>query len=365
MESIAVTNRDNYWWGRFIGGVKALVNDLFEIRDLTLSLFSYQDRINKNENRGFMRAELLKQYEKELIYEVSLSADGVGKTTAGALAEYFDSFDDFIKADERGLSKVVNSKGKSILSDDKAKGIVSVKREIPPGLKVTEAWIYFLAKQFIRNQVASLQKMQFDDIDINPLLAKVLVLQTPADIIRFNIYQSVTRSVVTSWGSMVEKMLKFSGCELEEFKVGIKGREPDLVKRYQGKTYCFQIKSGPNTMNVDMVESLNKVIDEIEKKGYVGLLGMTYGRKDRVSQQILGNLKGAETRTKIGRELWDFISETQDYHRKVIGIIDDATKKEMRTSYIKLIEDKVDEFTGVWQEKYSGVSINKILEEYI
>lgn len=33
MESIAVTNRDNYWWGRFIGGVKALVNDLFEIRD--------------------------------------------------------------------------------------------------------------------------------------------------------------------------------------------------------------------------------------------------------------------------------------------------------------------------------------------
>jgi hypothetical protein len=365
MESFALTNKDTYWWGRFIGSAGALVNSLFEIRDLTLSLFSCQHRINKNGNRGIMRAELLKQYEKELIFEVSLSTDGIGKTTAGALAEYFDSFDGFIKADEKALSKVVNSKGKSILSGDKITGIVSVKREIPPGLKITEARIYFLAKLFIRNQVVTLQKMQFDDIDINPLLAKVLILQTPADIIRFNIYQSVTRSVVTSWGSMVERMLKFSGCELEGFKVGIKGREPDLIKKYQGETYCFQIKSGPNTMNVDMVESLNKVIDEIEKKGYVGLLGMTYGRKDRISQQILGNLKDAKTKTKMGRELWDFIAETQDYHKKVIDIIDTATKKEMRTSYIKLIEDKVDEFTRVWQEKYSGVPINKILEEYI
>ncbi|MCK5581750.1 MAG: hypothetical protein KAJ18_10825 [Candidatus Omnitrophica bacterium] len=357
--------RDDYWQRQFVFEAQELARGLMKIRSSTLSLLYYQDRINKNENRGCMRAELLKEYEKEFIYEISLLVDGIGKTTAGALAEYFDSFDDFIKASVKDLSKVVNSKGKSILNDDKIKDLLLAKKELPSGLKITEVWIYFLAKQFIRNQVVSLQRMQLDDIEINPLLAKVLVLQTPADIIRFNIYQSVTRSVVTSWGSMVERMLKFSGCELEDFKIGIKGREPDLVKKYQGKTYCLQIKSGPNTMNVDMVESLNKVIVEIEKKGCVGLLGMTYGRKDSVSQQILGNLKDASAKIKMGRDLWDFISETKNYHVKVIDIIDIATKKEMRTSYIKLIEDKVDEFTKVWQDKHGDEPINKILEEYI
>lgn len=279
-----------------------------------------------------MRRENEIQYEKELIAIICCTAEGIGPTTAGAIAEHFESLQDFLSADRNKFLNIKNAKGRQILSDEKISKLVSCKKEIVSGRSISETWVYFLSRCFIRNQVDTLNAMVFDDLDINPFLAKALDLHTPEDIIRFNMYQSVTRSVVTSWGSLVEKMIKYSGCEPETIKIGIKGREPDLVKIVGGKTYCFQIKSGPNTMNVDMVESLNRVMEELEKKGYIGLLGMTYGRREKISGQIIGNLHNAETRTKIGRELWDFISESVNYHKKVIQIIELATKEVLKKS---------------------------------
>lgn len=312
-----------------------------------------------------MRKDLEQQYEKELIYEICCTVKGIGGTTAGAVAEYFESLPSFLDAGRKDFKKLVNAKKNSILSDEKVDLLVGVKSEIVKGKPISETWVFFLAKSFIRNQVKTLAGMDFSDLDINPLLAKALDLKDPRDIIRFNMYQSVTRSIVTSWGSTVEKMLKYSGCESERIKVGIKGREPDVVKKIGEKTYCLQIKSGPNTMNVDMVESLNKVIEELDKKGYIGMLGMTYGKRAKISQQILGNLKEAATKTKIGRELWDFVAECTDYHKKLIKIIELATRQELKKSFIDLIESKIDTFCTEWKSKYKGMDINSALEEYM
>jgi len=312
-----------------------------------------------------MRKELELQYEKELIYEICCTIKGVGGTTAGAVAEYFSSLSDFLGSGRRELKKIVNAKKNSILSDDRIDLTMSVKSEIVKGTSIPETWVFFLAKSFIRSQVKMLAEMEFTDLDINPLLAKALDLRDPKDIIRFNMYQSVTRSIVTSWGSTVEKMLKYSGCESEKIKVGIKGREPDIVKKIGEKTYCFQVKSGPNTMNVDMVESLNKVIEELEKKGCIGMLGMTYGKRSKISQQILGNLNNAVAITKIGRELWDFIAECTDYHKKLIKIIESATRQELKKSFIDIIEAKIDTFSTEWKTRYKGMDVNLALEEYM
>lgn len=310
-----------------------------------------------------MRRELELQYGKDLIFEICCTVKGVGTTTAGAVAEYFGSLPDFLDAGPDTLKKIRNAKGNSILTDEKIDIMFSVKSEIVRGKSVSETWVFFLAKSFVRNQIKTLSNMEFEDLDINPFLAKALDLSTPKDIIRFNMYQSVTRSVVTSWGSTVEKMLKYSGCELEKIKMGIKGREPDLVKKIGAKLYCLQIKSGPNTMNVDMVESLNRVMEELEKKGYIGLLGMTYGRRVRISQQILKNLKNAESKTKIGKELWDFISEISDYHKKVMVLLESATKQVLSKSFIEIVEAKIVDFCLQWEKKYKEMDLNSALEE--
>ncbi len=312
-----------------------------------------------------MRKELLQQYEKDLIHEISLTSDGIGSTKAGFIAEHFEDVQSFLKADEKRLASLRNAKKSPVLNESQIKALMLAKAEIKQGLNIQETWVYFLSKAFIRDQVCTIQGMTFEDLDINPLLAKVLALSDSRDIIRFNLYQSITRSIVTSWGMRVEKMLKYSGCELEDTNMGVKGRKADLKKVIEDKIYYLQIKSGPNTMNVDMVESLNEVLDEIEKKGYFGLLGMTYGKRERISNQILGNLKDAHNHTKIGKELWDFISETCDYHKKVITVIDSATQKELKTSFIQLIEDKVNDFSKVWEQKFSGKTINEVLEEYM
>lgn len=312
-----------------------------------------------------MRKDLLTQYEKDLIHEISLTSDGIGSTKAGFIAEHFEDVQAFLKADAKELATLVNAKKSPVLNDAQVKALMLTKAEVKQGLNIQETWVYFLSKAFIRDQVNTVQSMSFEDLDINPLLAKVLALSDPKDIIRFNLYQSITRSIVTSWGMRVEKILKYSGCELENTNMGVKGRKADLKKIIGDKVHYLQIKSGPNTMNVNMVESLNDVIDEIEKKGYFGLLGMTYGRRERISNQILGNLKDAKNHTKIGRELWDFISETCDYHKKVITVIDSATQKELKASFIQLIENKINDFTKVWEQKFSGRQINEVLEEYM
>lgn len=312
-----------------------------------------------------VRKELEAQYEKELIYKVCRSADGIGDTTAGAIAEHFTTLNDFLSANADDVENIKNSKGKSILKKELISTLMTVREDVVKGRPIIETWLHFLAKSFIRRQVSNLDKMKFQDLDINPLLAKALDFKNPEDLIRFNLYQSITRSVVTSWGSTVEQMLKYSGCETASIDFGRKGRRADLRKIKDNTSYYFQIKSGPNTMNVDMVESLNEVIETIEKQGDVCLLGMTYGRRDQISQQILSNLIDAEKNTKIGRELWEFISEVPGYHKRVIEIIDHATKEELKKSYIEMIESKVIEFCKTWKEKYKDISLDVALEDYI
>lgn len=314
-----------------------------------------------------MRKELLEQYEKDLICRIACLASGVGDTLSGYLAEHVASLSDFLNITEDDLKSLKNGKGRQIFNDDKVKGILQVANDHSAlkDLPICEAWIFFLAQRFIRNQIKSLLAFKFEHLDINPLLAKALHLKTPEDIIRFNVYQSVTRSAVTSWGMTVEEILRYSGCELDEIKVGQKGRKADLKKVKDGKDYYLQIKSGPNTMNVDMIESLNKVIEEIEKAGAKAFLGMTYGTRDRISAQILGNLKDVESNTKIGRELWDFISESEDYHLKVISVLDNATQHEMEFSFTDLLDKKISEFNEKWKKIHENKDINVALEGYI
>jgi hypothetical protein len=116
-----------------------------------------------------------------------------------------------------------------------------------------------------------------------------------------------------------------------------------------------------------MVTSLNEVIERLErsKPGSRGILGMTYGTRDRISKQILGNLREANERMKVGRELWDFIRETNDYHKQLFKLLDSSSVGLLEKSFIELIEAKITEFEEYWKSTYSGLSIDEVLEKYI
>jgi hypothetical protein len=287
------------------------------------------------------------QSAEELIIRISKKAKGIGGGGAGAIAADFNgNLKEFLTANQERFERIKSSTSRSI----------------------QEAWVFFLGREFLLLQVRMVHSLSLDSFDINPLLAKALNFDTPRKVIAFNVYQTVTRSVVTSWGDAVEEIAKFSGCrDNDEVIEGKTGTNFDLVKELDGIDYYIQVKSGPNTMNVGMVTSLNEAIKHIEdkKSNAKGILGMTYGTRSRISGQILSNLAGADTRMKVGREFWDFISEKKDFHKDLFRLLEASSSNILENSFIELIEGKVTELETSWQERYPGATLNDLLEGYL
>ena len=300
---------------------------------------------------------------------VCSNVSGIGPATAGAIAVDFEhDLQVFLNADKERFSRIKKSSGAALLRDAQIDDLLTAKEPIPKRRPIEEAWVFYLGRKFLQEQAIMVQGLSLDNFDINPLLAKALTLDTPHKVIAFNVYQTVTRSVVTSWGNAVETMAKYSGCKDNDVAIeGQTGTNFDLIKSLGGTDYYIQVKSGPNTMNVGMVTSLNKAIERIEggRDNVEGILGMTYGKRERISNQITANLKDADTKMKIGREFWDFISEREDYHKVLFSLLEASSSGILSESFIDLIENKIIELVEQWESKATSGSIDDMLENYI
>ncbi len=120
-------------------------------------------------------------------------------------------------------------------------------------------------------------------------------------------------------------------------------------------------------MNVGMVTSLNEAIHKLEKEktSAKGILGMTYGTRNRISNQITANLKDQENRMKIGREFWDFISEEDDFYKKLFTLLDNSSEGLLDKSFIELVEQKISDLEEYWNKNFSDLKINEVLEKFI
>lgn len=310
-----------------------------------------------------------KESVDEFIIRLSQQVGGVGSAKAGSIAEDFaGDLRKFLDADFARLGKLKRSNGEAVLTPEQINELIAFIQIYPKDKTIQETWVFHLGREFLKGQVAMVEALHFEDFDINPLLAKALNLDTPRKIIAFNVYQSVTRSVVTSWGYTVQNIAKFVGCRDDDYIIeGKTGTKFDLVKDLKGINYYIQVKSGPNDMNVGMVVSLNEAIKKLEKgkPGAVGMLGITYGTRKSISNQIAGNLKGANKRIWVGRELWDTISEKDDFHKDLFKLLDQSTTGILNKSLIELIEHKIDELEEYWLTRYPKLSIDEVLEKYI
>lgn len=306
---------------------------------------------------------------EELIIDIAKKVKGIGNATAGAIAIDFEGdLQSFLTSTNERLLNITNSSGRRILTPDQTNELLKLTDEIPKDLEVEETWVFIIGREFLRNQLEMVSSLSFTDFDVNPLLAKAINLDSPRKIITFNVYQTVTRSVVTSWGETIEKIARCVGCRKNDYSIaGKTGTNFDLVKTRDGRDFYIQVKSGPNTMNVGMVTSLNEAIEKLEiaKKGSKGILGMTYGSKDRISNQILSNLSDANDRMKIGREFWDFVREKDNYHKELFKLLDDSSIGLLNKSFTELIEDKITELEIYWTTNFSSLTVDEVLEKYI
>lgn len=350
-----------------------------------------------------MNSQLSEEFNVEFMKYLFSSINGVGPTKSEMIIGHIDSVSSFLSQNEESLKTYYTASEKRIIEDNKIHLFINARDELKDMIEkfdlkndINKIWITYLIRDFIVTQIKNINNLKLEDIDLNPHLIFLMGLKD-REVFDFFVTQTISRSIVTSWGMNVEKFLKYSGClsninikDILIDSIGIskfnelKGSKADLIKIKDNQLYLIQVKSGPNTMNVEMVEGLNKAMNimessNIEKinqylsaqgyneiKSVISILGMTYGNRSKISTQIKSNLTNFDTKVKIGHELWDFISEEKDYSNVLLNIIDKASQffTPASNNLSKIITEKVDEIYKTWQEKYEEQNIHDILKKY-
>jgi len=291
----------------------------------------------------------------------------IEKSKSAALASQFSTLKVFKDADFLNQKFSRGDKTEIALNQEQRKRIEELKKHVNPNSSFNENWIRYLANIFVETQLTNINSLSLETMNMNPFLIKALNLKTPKEVIQFNVYQTATRSIVTSMGFTLESMVGRSGA-----RMGVRGEWYDVVKQVKDLTYWIQVKSGPNDVDKDQVIHFNTEFNKTEaKKSNFAKLGITYGKRtlNTISMNhIKAYLDKWQERLLVGKELWDFVSNENDYHKKVLKWIDDISSKVLHGNSIeqeieKAIVRIIKEFESKYGKGEAGVQnfINKIL----
>jgi len=302
-------------------------------------------------------------YNQEgLIKYLCEKVDGIGSKTADRIAGYIEDIKILYK-NPKQLQHFKKANEQRFVSDIQISAIQKITYEYIDDTEkpINEIWASILIKDFVKNALKEIRNTSLETLLINPFLVKSFGFLDHTEVINFYFYQKITRSVVTSWGFTVEGLLFCSGAERSSMP-GF-----DMKVERDSKTIHLQIKSSPNTMSIEQVRQLNTHIQNIKDKiNNIPILGMTYGTKKQINNQIQSTLINFPTSVKIGQELWDFIANEKGYCFKILDLIDKIMENEP-TKFSQELEKKRILLIRDWEKQF-GVgkkSIDTVLSKYL
>lgn len=178
---------------------------------------------------GFLRAVL----EKE---------GGFSRYKASSVSAQFSTLGTFYGADFKNIKLVRGGdRTEIVLSDRDRDGAQRVKKYIRPEATPREHWVRFAAERLIRKMAGGMQDMDLEKINVDPFLIKALNLKTPREVVKFGVYQTVSRSVAAG----AETPL---GCSVggRGARIG-KGERYDVVEEMMDLARRMQAGSGPDS----------------------------------------------------------------------------------------------------------------------
>jgi len=273
----------------------------------------------------------------ELIAFVLKNDAGLTESRARTVASYFGDIEGFLGATPGQLRKIrgIGRRRPIVLTEDEIARIMDAKTYLDPNSSVSENFLAAIGRDFVKRQVRMIRSMTLDDLNPNPFLIRTLNLSTPAEVVGINVYMAVTRSIVTSMGFFVEKLLLVSSDSVERAP---RGSGWDLIKiGDKGEKYWIQVKSGPNDMDKDQIIYWSRKIEEKVLEGDRAFIGITYGKRlnETVSIGLMKQLlPDWEIKTLIGRELWDFVSGDPHYSSRLLDILRSAACSMLKQSSI-------------------------------
>ncbi|MEG3841655.1 PmeII family type II restriction endonuclease [Microcoleus sp. herbarium14] len=302
----------------------------------------------------------------ELLAFVLEKEVGLPARKSQSLAGHFAELEEFINLEAETLRNGISSiSGKRALrfTPDEIEGILAFisSGKLSLQLTIAENFLGSICRDFTGRQLAMVENLTLGKIHPNPFLIRALNLDTPEEVVRLNVYMTATRSIVTSMGFFIEKLL-ISCSESAENPPEESGW--DAIKTTSDGEKCWiQVKSGPNDMDKDQIVYWAAKIEEKIQEGDRAYIGIAYGKRTNKTvtlgllKQILPN---SEMITLIGRELWDFVSEDTRYTVNLFEVLRQSASQVLAESSIAEAIERcsdriIDEFIGKYGEGSQGV----------
>ncbi len=227
-----------------------------------------------------------------------------------------------------------------------------------------------VVKSKIKEWYSNIRKLKLEDLEPNIFLAAALGITNAKDFVEFYARQHIERSIVTSFGFLIEEVAAIIGKNVEKRRKGEKLKGWNLKTIKDGEEYYIEVKSGPHSCNKDMLQSISKEQEKIRKAKPDAkiCLGLLYGRKEEVFGTIRIYYRGDEV--FVGKEFWEFISEDPEAYKKVLKLIIEAHEEVLQESLekktlLQVINEKVDELAKEWRKKYGDkLDYNEMLKKF-
>ena len=146
---------------------------------------------------------------------------GFAAKSARSRASYFTSIEEFLNLD---LDKELVFQGViRKLPKLKEKRIIGLKIIQTSGIldknkTVLQNYLFALGSDFIIRQKKNIKGLSLEQLSPNPFLIRSLNLVSPQDVLYLNVYLWAGRSIVTSMGYFVEKLLLASSVRPQTFR---------------------------------------------------------------------------------------------------------------------------------------------------
>ncbi|MEM1831390.1 MAG: PmeII family type II restriction endonuclease [Thermosphaera sp.] len=278
--------------------------------------------------------------------------------SAGDLLEWLSERDDRTASLELSTRRILVTEG----------DVRAIREELSnPGAEVlVEQKITAEIKNFIVKTVNMIRSLNADSIlregVINPFLVKALNLRTFDDVAKYFVYQTVARSIVTSFGYTLEEI----------GRILIRGVKPkrrlwwDAIAEVSGKKYYVAIKSGPHTMNADIAREFVRRAKSVEhgiRPAYVCFYGKELWP---IAKEVLkkGGLEPIKEYVYVGKRFYEHFVGDPNYYLRLLSLIEESVASALtrtpllgieRASIMELIESKVAEVAKELEERFKSV----------
>lgn len=227
------------------------------------------------------------------------------------------------------------------------------------------------------NTFARIRSVSLADHAINPFIA-VLVARTPGDLAEFIVNQRAERGLVTSFGMQLQNIARLVGKIMHSS--GVAGADLEGMHQEFRRHVLMQVKSGPDTINLDIASQIRTKLNQAERRIKAGglpvgwsvdkMLGMCYGQPRHRNGFVLGLGDDGIDVNKIGREFWAFIADDTNLYKELFGlalVVASNYKNSSGKTLAQAISDAKDSLEGEIAAKYGdgagGIDWNKLLTD--